>query len=801
MHFGIGISIEPYSLMFRNNFKIAFRNLLRNKAFSIINISGLAIGMASAILILLWVQNEMSHDRFHEKNDRLYQVWSNDKINGTIRSLTYTPEIMAPSLKTDFPEIEDVTRVRWTKNLLAVNDDNKLLSTGAVVDPGFLTMFSFPLLEGNSKTVFNDPHSIVITRKLAKKLFGDADPVGKIVRMGNTERFTVSGILKDLPNNTQFDFIEYLLGYQLQTQQGNIDKDWTNISIPTFVLLKPNSKAEQLNEKLKKIIPSHTNGAQKTEEFVYPVSKLWLYSNFENGKAVGGRIERVKTFGIIAVFILLIACINFMNLSTAKSEKRAREVGIRKVSGARKGSLVTQFFAESILMAFIAGIIALFIVQLGLPAFNQLVQKELFLDYSNMYFWFGIIAFILFTGILAGSYPAFFLSAFQPAAVLKGAFKQANALITPRKVMVVLQFTFAVLLIICTIVVTQQVKYAQGRNAGYNRDQLIYVYQNDEKKGHHSMIRSELLNSGAAIAISCVQSPLTQNWSSGIGLKWEGKDPNTVVQINRYTEDGDLVKTAGLQLIAGRDIDVRKYATDSTACIINETALRLMGFKDPVGQIIYDEPVNWHVIGVIKDFVQESPYEPIKPLIIRGPKEWTSTMLVKLNSSHTTAANLAKVEQVLKKYDPVYPFEYTFADEDYAHKFADEQLAGTLASLFAVLTIFISCLGLFGLSTYMAENRIKEIGVRKVLGASVASISSLLSKDFVKLVIVGIVIASPVAWFVMNKWLQQYNYRIAISFTTFIIAGLLAIFIALVTVSFQSIKAALTNPVKSLRRE
>lgn len=787
--------------MFQNNFKIAFRNLLRNKAFSIINISGLAIGMASAILILLWVQNEMSHDRFHEKNDRLYQVWSNDKINGTIRSLTYTPEIMAPSLKTDFPEIEEVSRVRWTKNLLTVNGDKKLLSIGAVVDPGFLTMFSFPLLEGNREAVFNDPHSIVITRKLAKKLFGDADPTGKIVRMGNTENFTVSGILKDLPNNTQFDFIEYLLGYELQTQQGNIDKDWTNISIPTFVLLKPNSKAEQLNDKLKAIISNHTNGAQKTEEFIYPVSKLWLYSNFVNGKAVGGRIERVKTFSIIAVFILLIACINFMNLSTAKSEKRAKEVGIRKVAGAGKRSLVMQFLAESVLTAFIAGIIALVIVQLGLPAFNQLVQKELFLNYANSYFWLGAIAFILFTGILAGSYPAFFLSAFQPASVLKGAFKKANALITPRKILVVLQFTFAVLLIICTIVVTQQVKYAQGRNVGYSRDQLIHVYQNDEKKKNYSLIKNELLNTGAAIAVSCVQSPLTQNWSSGIGLNWAGKDPNAVIQINRYTEDGDLVKTAGLQLITGRDIDVNKYPTDSTACIINETAYKLMGFKDAIGQIIYDDPVNWHVIGVIKDFVQESPYEPIKPLIIRGPKEWTSTMLIKLNGSNSTAANLAKLEQVLKKYDPVYPVEYAFADEEYATKFADEQLAGTLASLFAALTIFISCLGLFGLSTYMAENRIKEIGVRKVLGASVAGISSLLSKDFVKLVFIAIVIASPVAWFVMNKWLQQYDYRIAIGYTTFIIAGSLAVFIALVTVSFQSIKAALANPVKSLRAE
>lgn len=787
--------------MFRNNCKIAFRNLLRNKAFSSINISGLAIGMASALLIFLWIQNEMSHDRFHEKIDRLYQVWSNDKINGSIRSLYNTPEIMAPALKTDYPEIEEVTRVRWTRNLLAANDEKKLLSTGAIVDPGFLTMFSFPLLEGDSKTVFKDPHAIVITQKLAKKLFRGADPAGKIVRMGNAENFTVSGVLKDLPNNTQFDFIEYLVSYELQTAQGNIDKDWSNISISTFVLLKPNSKADQLNTKLKNIIPAHTNGSQKTEEFVYPVSKLWLYSNFENGRAVGGRIERVRIFAVIAVFILLIACINFMNLSTARSEKRAKEVGIRKVVGAGKRSLITQFIFESVLMAFIAGIIAFFIMQLGLPAFNRLVQKELFLDYASIYFWLAGIGFILFTGILAGSYPAFFLSAFQPASVLKGTFKKINALITPRKIMVVLQFTFAILLIICTIVVTQQVKHAQNRNAGYNRDQLVHVYQNDEMKKRYQLIKNELINTGTAIAVSSVQSPLTQNWSSGIGLNWQGKDPNAIIQINRNTQDGDLVKTAGLQLIAGRDIDVKNYPTDSTACIINESALRLMGFKNPVGQIIYDEPVNWHVVGVISDFVQESPYEPIKPLIIKGPKEWTGTMLVRLNSSNATAKNLAVMEQILKKYNPAYPFEYTFTDEEYAAKFADEQLAGTLATLFAVLAIIISCLGLFGLSTYMAENRIKEIGIRKVLGASVVNISSLLSKDFVKLVLVAIVTASPVAWFAMNKWLQQYDYRVDISFTTFLIAGLLAISIALITVSFQAIKAAIANPVKNLRTE
>jgi len=438
--------------MIKNYFRVAFRNLRRNKAFSIINIGGLALGMASAILILLWVQNEVSHDRFHKKLDRLYEVWSNDKIDGSIRSLTNTPEIMAPSLKKDYPEIEEVTRLSWTRNLLSVNDDKRLLSTGAVVDAGFFNMFSFPLLKGNINTVFHDPHAIVVTQKLAKKLFNDEDPIGKIVRMGNAVNYTVAGLLKDLPNNTQFDFIEYLVSYELRTLKREVDNDWGDISISTFVLLKPNSSPEKLNAQLKNIVAQHTSGFQKTEEFVYPVKDLWLYSQFENGKATGGRITIVKTFIIIAIFILLIACINFMNLSTARSEKRAKEVGVRKVAGALKRSLVIQFLCESLVITFISALLAITVTELALPSFNALIGKRLAIEYGNFYFWLAGFSFIFLTGILAGSYPAFFLSEFKPISVLKGSFKKINALVTPRKILVVLQFTFAIILIICTII-------------------------------------------------------------------------------------------------------------------------------------------------------------------------------------------------------------------------------------------------------------------------------------------------------------------------------------------------------------
>ena len=788
--------------MLNNYFKIAWRNLVRNKSFSVINISGLAIGMASAMLILLWIQNEVSYDQFHAKLNRLYEAWSNDKINGSIRSLTNTPEIMAPALKKDYPEIEDVTRVNWTRNLLSDNGEKKLMSVGAVVDEGFLTMFSFPLLYGNATLALNNPHSIVLTQTLAKKLFNTSEAIGKTILMGSAERYVVTGILKDLPRNTQFSWINYLCSYEENTLEGRIDNDWTNISIPTFVLLKPNSSLALVNSKIKNIIPRYSNGSQKTEEFLYPVSKLWLYAQFENGKAVGGRITMVSTFGIVALFILLIACINFMNLSTARSEKRAKEVGIRKVAGALKRSLVTQFLSESVLLACIAGLFAVLIVELSLAGFNHLMVTELRIDYTNLYFWISGIAFIFLTGILAGSYPAFFLSGFKPVDVLKGNFKKINALITPRKILVISQFTFAIVLIICTIIVTQQIKYAEDRKIGYDKDQLVHVFMyNDVLRSKFGLIKNDLLMSGIATSVSEVQSSLTENWSSGNSLGWEGKNSTTKVQINRYSEQGDLVQTAGMQLIEGRDIDLKNYPRDSTACLINESALKLMHFKNPIGQIIYDYPVSWHVVGVVKDFIQESPYQPIKPMIIKGPKDWMGVILIRLNSRNATANNILGMEKIFKRYNPAYPFEYTFTDEQYATKFAAEELAGKLAALFAGLTILISSLGLFGLAAYMAQNRIKEIGVRKVLGASVTSITVLLSVDFIKLVAFAIIIASPVAWWLMSNWLNNYDYRIVVQWWVFALAGFLSIFIAVLTVAYESVKAAIANPVKNLRTE
>ncbi len=788
--------------MIKNFFKIAWRNLIRNKGFSIINISGLAVGMASAVLILLWIQNEMAYDQFHANKDRIYEVWNKAEFSGKLNCWNTTPKILARTMERDLPEVEQAVRVDWGSDFLFSIGDKRLTVPGNIVDSNFLQVFSFPLLKGNPALVLKDMHSIVLTETLAKKLFGNEEPMGKIIKIDNKENFTVTGILKDIPNNTRFNF-EYLVPWAYKRFLGDDDDNWGNNSTRTYVMLKPNATLASVAPKMKFFKEKYDKDEPNWEMFIYPMSKWRLYSSFTNGtEDGGGRITFVKLFGIIAAFILLIACINFMNLSTARSEKRAKEVGIRKVVGAQKGSLISQFIGESVLLAFLAGILAVGIVQLSLPGFNELTDKKLFIDYANPLFWLAGIGFVLFTGILAGSYPAFFLSSFQPVTVLKGTFKKAHALVTPRKVLVVLQFTFAIILIICTIIVKQQIDYAQDRETGYNKNNLAYhVFTGDIEKNYH-LIKNELLSSGTASSVTETSAPLTQSWSDGWGQEWEGKDPNDKTDFRRFDADEDLTKTIGLQLVQGRDFDPKKYLTDSNAMMINESALKVFKFKNPLGQIIKDNGQEWHIVGVFKDFILESPYEPTKPMLVYGlNSHWYSVIQMKLNDKNTTAQNLKTAETIFKKYNPQYPFEYKFVDKEYAKKFEDEKRTGTLAGLFAGLTIFISCLGLFGLATYMAENRIKEIGVRKVLGASVAGIAALLSKDFLKLVFVSFVIAVPVSYWAMHTWLLDYPYRVTIEWWVFAMAGLLSILIAIITVSFQAIKAAVANPVRSLRSE
>ena len=788
--------------MIENYFKIAVRNLLRNKGFSLINIAGLAIGMASAILIFLWIDNEVSHDKFHEKKDRIYIANNRDKFNGELWAWSQTPKPLAPALKQEYPEVEDAVRVNDV-NFLFTSGEQRINANGATTDAGFLNMFSFPLLEGNAATALNSINNIVLTQKLAKKLFGKEDAMGKTVRIDSSDYFTVAGVLKDLPNNTRFTF-EYLLPWTYLIKLGRADSSWGNNSLKTFVLLKPNVSQVAFDKKISNVTISHSNPDNKstTEVFTQLLSDSWLYSKSENGKFVGGRIERVKLFSIIAIFILLIACINFMNLSTARSEKRAKEVGVRKAIGAQKNSLMLQFIGESVLLSVLAGILAILIVQLSLTGFNKLVNKQLFIDFTNWHYWVFAVGFFLFTGLLAGSYPAFCLAAFQPVKVLKGTFKAEHALVTPRKVLVVLQFTFAIALIICTVIVHRQIQFAQARDVGYTRNNLLYTSLQGETEKYYDAIKTELIEKGAAVAVTKSMSPITQRYSDGWGFTWPGSvAEDEKVDFIRMASDADFVKTMDVKLLEGRDIDIRKYPSDSSAMLLNETAVKMMRLKEPVGTVINGDGGEWRIVGVIKDFIFESPYEKVTQLMVMGPKSWFNVIHIKLNPAKPTAESIAIMEQVFRKYNPQYPFEYTFVDEEYATKFEDEKRIGKLAALFAGLTIFISCLGLFALATYMAENRIKEIGIRKSLGASLAGITVLLSKDFLKLVIISFLIASPIAWWSMHNWLQGYTYRIQIEWWVFAIAGLVSVLIAIGTVSYQALKAAMANPVKSLKAE
>ncbi len=786
--------------MIKNYFKIAWRNLKKNKAFSFINISGLAIGMASAVLILLWVQNEISYDRFHVNRDRIAEAWNRGEFDGKMQCWNSTPKILAPTLKKDYPEVDDVTRTvgGW---FVTIAGEKKFSSEYLIVDPGFLKMFSFTFKTGSPETALNNVYSIVLTEKMAKKMFGNEDAMNKQIRI-DSNNFTVTGILNDLPTNTSFSF-EYLLSWDIMKKLNFDDNFWDNNSVNTYVLLKPQVNLAAFNEKIKNISRTNSKGLVKEQVFLYPLDKLHLYSRFENGVATGGEIDTVRLFIVIAAFILLIACINFMNLSTARSEKRAKEVGIRKVSGAYKSSLVIQFLGESMFIAIISGVLGLILAQVFLPSFDLLLGKNLSLPYLNPQFWLYAFLFIVVTGLLAGSYPAFFLSSFKPVSVLKGKFKNSQSLVTPRRVLVILQFSFAIILIIGTFAVVQQIRFAQNRETGYDRSQLVYHFTTGTLNKNYKMVKEELLQSGIATEVNRTSWPLTEVWSDTWDILWQGKSPYDKTDFDRFSTDENLVKTAGLKIVEGRDMDLSKYPTDSTAALLNESAVKTMGFKNPIGQVIKDDGKAYHVIGVIKDFILRSPFFPVNPMAIEGAAANTglNVINVKLVAGSNIPADMQKMEQIIRKYNPEYPFEYHFLNEQYARKFEDTKRTATLAALFAGLTIIISCLGLFGLASFMAIQRTKEIGVRKVLGASVLNLWKLLSRDFIVLVLISLCIAIPAAYYFMHQWLLQFEYRTPLSLWIFVAAGMGAVVITLLTVSYQCIRAALSNPVTSLRTE
>lgn len=792
--------------MIKTYIKIAWRNLLKNKAFSVINILGLAIGMAGALLIALWLQNMLGMDRFHEKSDRLYIISNRDIYQGELQAWTNTPKIMGPTLKSDFPEIESFTRIEQDDKFLTSYGDKNLVSSASFVDPGFFNMFSYPLLKGNKTNLLKDANSVVITEQYAKALFGDNDPIGKTIKIESKYLVTVQAIIKSPSNYSSLQF-DYLLSWDLAKKMGYVDENWSNNSTYTYVLLREGTTLENFNAKIRLFSQNHINVGDNeikstNEIFAFPYKDTYLYDRSEQGEYTSGRIQLVRLFTWIGAFILLVACINFMNLSTARSERRAKEVGVRKVIGAQRKSLILQFIVESILISIAAMALALVFIVLVLPAFNNLVEKNLTISILSGITWLFLVGFTLFTGILAGSYPAFFLSSFKPLKTLKGKLNTYDKGISIRSILVIVQFSLAIILIIATIIVYQQIQHTKNRDRGYNDNGLLATKFSGTLEKNYLSLKNELLTSNAVIAVSKNMSPVTNRYSNGWGFSWPGSTENDKkFSFDRFSTDADAIKNLGFKLIAGRDIDAYKYKTDSAAILLTESAVRKMRLTNPVGQTVNGDGRDWTVVGIIKDFVIESPFQESYPMIILGPHSWFTTIHYRLNTNRGIAENLKTIESIFKKFNPDYPFEYQFIDKTYEQKFKETKAIGTLSMVFAGLTIFISCLGLLALIAYMAETRMKEIAVRKVLGASVAQVTSLLSVDFIKLVIIAILIASPIAWWAMDKWLQDYSYRIQIQWHYFVIAGLMAILISMATISYQAIKAALSNPVDSLKDE
>ncbi|KEO71974.1 ABC transporter permease [Anditalea andensis] len=789
--------------MLLNYLKITWRNLLRNKGYATLNLLGLAIGMTGALIILLWIQHEVSFDRFHRHSKDLYEAYHRFDYNGTIHHTNYTSEPLGASLLEEYPEILNVARYDGGNHFYLKYEDMSFKQHTVFMEPSFFDMFDFEFLLGNKESAFNVPNAIVLTAELADKFFGREDPIGKVIQMQDEHLFTVTGVLKPLPTNTRFAF-EAVLDWKMKEEMGYYDQSphsWSNSYVNTFVQLYPKSDIAAVNQKIIHVSRKKDEVADM-DVLLYPSSRWHLYNRFENGKAAGGRIDRVYMFGAIGIFILLIACINFMNLSTARSQKRAKEVGIRKTIGAERQMLIFQFISESVLLACISGLIALGLVYLLIPYFGQMIGQQFLLPVDQMWFWLSYIAFIMVTGFMAGSYPAFMLSSFRPASVLKGTFIKRNAVFEGRKILVVVQFCFAIGLILCTLIVRQQIKFASERDLGYDQDHLITLYLNNTTRDKAELIRNDLISSNAVSSVTRTGAAMTRPINNSSGIEWEGKQEETKLILYRYGADRDWVKTTGVQLVAGRDINIDLYATDSTAMLINETAARLMGYEDPIGKVVYDSFLEYTIVGVFKDFLITSPFGNNVPLLVAGPSAYLPVFTAKLNPDGAGVdAQLATIHEIFRKHDPDHPLEYEFVDQQYAANFKSEKQTSLLTATFSSVSIFISCLGLFGLAAFTAEQRKKEIGVRKVLGASVSKIVYLLSMEFIKLVAISFVIAVPITYYIMEQWLDNFQYKTVVGWDLFVITGLVSLSIAIITVTFQSLKAAIQNPVNALISE
>lgn len=790
--------------MIKNYFKIAWRNLLHNKTFSLINIFGLALGMTCSLLIMLWLKDELKRDKFHANDKRLFRVMENQYYSGDISTFPSSPGILAENIVKDVPEIEMASQMLWEEQPLFTVGDKFDKEKGRFVQKDFLRMFSFKLLKGDAATALARPDAVVITKKLADKYFKDEDPIGKMIKIDSKESVIVTGILEEVPELSSLKF-DFLMSYDIWFKKNDWAKQWDNNGPRCYVMLAPNASVDKVNAKIKDYIKTKKKDSN-VELFLQNYGESYLYSNWDNGKQAGGRIEYVRIFSVVAIIILLIACINFMNLATARSLRRAREIGVRKVVGAGKRQLVAQFIGESMFVSFLAILLSLLIVVLIIPSFNELTDKQLAIDLTDPSFLLVILGLTIVTGVISGSYPALFMSTLKPIVVLKGLLKFKSGATYFRKGLVVFQFALSIILILGMIVIYRQINFINNKNLGFAKEDLLYMPLEGPLAKNFMAFKEELLKQPGIKNISSAQSSPLEVGSSTQGVRWPGKDTTKLILFSNNPITYDYVKTMGIELICGRDFDP-SFSLDTMNYLLNEAAARKIGYKDPVGKELTMWGDKGTIIGLMKDFHHNSLHVPIEPLILRLFKgSWVNeggywgNIIIRTEQGKSKEA-LASMEKVFKQFNPGFPFKYYFTDDEIAKNYKAEHTVSKLSRYFAFLAIFISCLGLFGLVTFTAEQKTKEIGIRKVLGASVTGIVRMLSKDFLKLVLIASVIAFPVAWWAMNKWLMDFEYRIDIGWWVFVVAGITALLIALLTISFQSIKAAIANPVKSLRTE
>ncbi|MEO9966594.1 MAG: ABC transporter permease [Reichenbachiella sp.] len=788
--------------MLRNFLKIAFRNLLKNKLYSTINIMGLSIGIVCSLLIWLWVSDELSFDKFLPKYKNLHQVWVHAEFDGKINTWRSIPLPSYEAMKTAHSSVVNSVVTGWGGDRLLTVEETRILKKGYYVSEEFLEMFEYPLITGDPAVVLDDPYSIVISQSLAQTLFNNEDPLGKIIRFEDKVNLNVTGILEDVPGNSSFEF-EFLVPWkqrELISEWVVRNKtNWGNYSFQVFVELSSEDAQKDVDESIATMLADNGQDDMPRTLFLHPLERWRLHSNFINGETKEGRNDHVKLFSIIAIFILAIACINFMNLATARSERRAREVGIRKSLGSTRSYLILQFMGESMIISVVSFVLAILLAELVLPVYNQLIDKELFINYQSLDFWNIGIGIILITGVLSGSYPAFYLSSFRPVETLKGTIKVGKGATSPRKVLVVMQFGFAILLLVSTIVIFRQIELVKDRDLGYDQANLISVDYSDELAENYNVLKTQLLQSGAVEAVTRSNSRITSINSNNF-LSWPGKPDNLKVIFTTIATEYDYCKTMGIEMLEGRDFS-KDFTTDTASIVINKAALDLMGLEDPIGTTLDLWGQDRQLIGVADNVIMGSPYREVKPMFMIIDPDWINAITVRLQNNGNINENLKTVEAIFNRYNPAYPFDYQFADVEFQRKFDTINMTQNLATVFSVLAIFITGLGLFGLASFTAEQRTKEIGIRKVLGASILGLIALMSKDFSKLVLIGFLISTPITWYLLDQYLERYPIRIDVHWWIFPLVGVIALLFSLLIVGNQAGRVAKANPARSLRDE